>query len=63
MGSEGTGIRLIEKGKRGAIHAVFSRLGLILLLLLVLQLLVMVAVFRWFGAFLPHLFGGVVVFG
>ncbi|MDY3282460.1 phospholipase D-like domain-containing protein [Dysosmobacter sp.] len=62
MGSEGTGIRLIEKGKRGIIHAVFSRLGLILLLL-VLQLMVMVAVFRWFSAFLPHLFGGVVVLG
>lgn len=62
MGSEGTGIRLIEKGKKGIIHAVFSRLGLILLLL-ALQLLAMFAVFRWFGALLPHLFGGVVVFG
>lgn len=42
------------------IHAVFSRFGLILLLL-VWQVLILFSVFQWFEEFLPHIFGGTVL--
>ncbi len=55
------GIRLIEKGKRGFFHLIFSRLGLIVVLLL-LNFLLLFAAFAWFGQLLPHIYGGVAVF-
>ena len=55
------GISLLKKGKRGISKVIFSRLGLILLLL-VLQVLVLFSAFHWFEAFLPHIYGGAVVF-
>ncbi|MDE7286094.1 MAG: cardiolipin synthase [Lachnospiraceae bacterium] len=54
------GMRLIKKGQKGIIHAIFSRFGLILLLLM-LQVLALLGIFRWFEGFLPHIFGGTVV--
>lgn len=54
------GMRLLKKGQKGIIHAIFSRFGLILLLLLV-QILALFGIFRWFEGFLPHIFGGTVV--
>ena len=51
------GIRLLKKGQKGLIHAVFSRLGLIVLLL-ALQTAVLFGMFRWFEGFLPHIMGG-----
>ena len=62
-----TGLSLLKKGKKGVIRAIFSRLGLILVLLVV-QLLFMfsifhfISIFRWFEAFLPHILGGSVLF-
>ena len=53
------GIRLLKKGQKGIIHAVFSRMGLILLLLAVHAGLLLCA-FRWFENFLPHIYGGAV---
>lgn len=58
---ENTGISLLKKGKKSLVSAVFSRLGLIILLLLV-QVLCMFAIFRWFEAFLPHIYGSAVIF-
>ena len=57
---EDGGIRLLKKGQKGLVHAIFSRFGLVLLLLL-LQVGLLVSIFRWFGNLLPHYFGGSVV--
>ena len=49
------GLTLLKKGQKGLVHAVFSRMGLILLLL-VLHLLLLFSAFRWFANFLPHIY-------
>lgn len=54
---EDGGLRLLKKGQKGIVHAIFSRFGLVLLLML-LQVGVLWGVFRWFGTMLPHYFGG-----
>ena len=54
---EDGGLRLLKKGQKGIVHAIFSRFGLMLLLML-LQVGVLWSVFRWFGGLLPHYFGG-----
>ena len=54
------GLRLLKKGQKGIIHAVFSRFGLILLLL-VSQIMILFSIFQWFEEFLPHIFGGSVL--
>ena len=58
---EDGGIRLLKKGKRGVIRVIFGRTGLVLLLFFA-QVLVLFSVFRWFGAIIPHLFGGATLF-
>ena len=55
------GLTLLKKGQKGLVHAVFSRMGLILLLL-VLHVLLLFSAFRWFANFLPHIYGGAVIF-
>ena len=50
------GLSLIRKGKQGLLTAVFSRLGVIVLLF-VFQLFVLFAAVHWFSHFLPHFFG------
>ncbi len=55
------GLTLLKKGQKGIIHAVFSRFGLILLLLAA-QILILFGIFRWFEEFLPHIFGGTILF-
>ena len=55
------GLNLLKKGQKGIVHAVFSRFGLILLLLLI-QVFALFGIFRWFEGFLPHIFGGTVIF-
>lgn len=52
---------LLDKSKRGAARTVFSRFGLILLLLGI-QFLLMFSVLRWFESFIPHVFGSSFVF-
>lgn len=54
---EDGGLRLLKKGQKGIVHAIFSRFGLVLLLML-LQVGVLWSVFQWFGGLLPHYFGG-----
>lgn len=55
------GLLLLKKGQKGIIHAIFSRFGLMLLLLL-LQVFILFGIFRWFKEFLPHILGGTVLF-
>ncbi|MCM1253685.1 MAG: cardiolipin synthase [Clostridium sp.] len=56
------GLTLLKKGQKGIIHAIFSRFGLILLML-VIQVLILFSIFHWFEEFLPHVFGGTILFG
>ena len=51
------GLRLIKKGQKGMIHAIFSRFGL-MLLLMIAQVLILFGIFRWFEEFLPLVSGG-----
>ena len=53
---EDGGMRLIKRGKMGLVRAIFSRFGLMLLLLL-LQFGLLFSIFRWFGNLVPHYFG------
>ena len=55
------GLQLLKKGQKGLIHMVFSRLGLIVLLL-AFHVFLMFAAFCWFGKFLPHIYGGTILF-
>lgn len=55
------GLLLLKKGQKGIIHAIFSRFGLMLLMMIV-QIFILFGIFRWFGEFLPHIFGGTVLF-
>jgi len=50
-------MRLIKKGQKGIIHAVFSRFGIIIALFLV-NLFLLGAAFVWFEGLVPHLVGG-----
>ncbi len=54
------GLRLLKKGQKGIIHAIFSRFGLILLMLLA-QVLILFGILQWFGDFLPHAIGAAAV--
>lgn len=55
------GLSLIKKGQKGVIHAIFSRFGLILLML-VMQFFILFSIFQWFENFLPHILGSTVIF-
>lgn len=55
------GLNLLKKGQKGIIHAIFSRFGLLLLLLIV-QVLILFSAFLWFKEFLPHIYGGTALF-
>jgi len=59
--TQNMGLRLLKKGQKGIVHAVFSRFGIILLLL-ILQFFVQFGILRWFGNLLPHIFGSAMVF-
>ncbi len=58
---QSNGLSLLKKGQKGIMHALFSRVG-IMLVLLVLQALMLFSLFRWFQEFLPHVLGGTVLF-
>ncbi len=55
------GLSLLKKGQKGIVHAVFSRFGL-MLILLVIQFLMLFSIFQWFEEFLPHILGGTALF-
>ncbi len=50
------GMSLLKKGKHGIVTAIFSRAGLVVLLL-ALQVLLLFGIFRWFEDFIPHIYG------
>lgn len=54
-------VRLIKNGKKGIFHALFGRFGIVLAMLIV-QILVLFGMFRWFAGFVPHLWGGQMLF-
>ena len=58
---ENEGLSLLKKGRRGLIRMVFSRCGLMVLLML-LQVLLLAAVYFWFSGLLPHYMGIMSVF-
>ena len=59
--SRSMGIRLLKKGQNGILHAVFSRMGLFVVLLAA-QVLFLVSAYQWFREFRPHLISGMAVF-
>ena len=61
VSNDNKGIALLKKGQKGVVHAIFSRFGLLLFLLMV-QVLILFSVFRWLEEFLPHIWGGTVLF-
>ena len=48
---------VLKRGQKGLVHAIFSRFGLVLVLLL-LQFGALFSLLRWFGQLLPHYLGG-----
>lgn len=54
------GLTLLKKGQKGMIHAIFSRFGL-MLLMLVAQVVFLVGIFQRFQEFLPHFLGVMVL--
>lgn len=50
---ESPGLSLLEKGRKGLAHMVFSRGGIVVLLLL-LQMFLLFSAFYWLNAYLPH---------
>ena len=59
-GIEDGGLRLLKKGQKGLVHAIFSRFGLVLVLLLI-QFGLLFSILRWFGGLWPHYFGSSVL--
>ena len=57
-----TGLHLLKKGQKGIFHAVFSRFGIVFVLL-AFQVALLFSVFFWFQSFVPQFFGGGAVFG
>lgn len=55
------GLSLLEKGKESLIHFIFSRMGLVLVLLII-QVFFLLGIFQWFEEFLPHILGGTALF-
>ena len=64
MGKENTykesGILLLEKGKKGMLHMVFGRFGIVLISLMV-QFLILFGIFSSLGNYIHIVFGGVVL--
>ncbi len=61
MENQNTGLRLLKKGQKGILKMIFSRMSIVLVLLL-LNVGVLLAVFSWFEDFLPHFYGGTAIF-
>ncbi len=61
MGNENRGIRLLKTGKRGLVRLLFSRIGIVTLLIL-LEAFMMLAMLKWFNDFYPQYYGLTTVF-
>ena len=56
-----SGLNLLKKGKQGLVHALFGRVGLLILSILI-QAAVLFGLFSWFEDTIPIYLGGSVVF-
>lgn len=56
-----TGMYLLKKGKKGILRLIFSRIGLMVVMLLI-QFGVLLSIFHWFEGTLPYFWGGTIVF-
>ncbi len=61
MEKKSKGMRLLKKGQKGVFKMIFSRLGIVLVLL-ALNIGLLLALFGWFTEFLPHVYGGTALF-
>ncbi len=61
MENETTGLRLLKKGQKGILKMIFSRMGIVLVLL-AFNIFLLLAAFGWFKDFLPHFYGGTALF-
>ncbi len=61
MENTSTGLRLLKKSQKGIFSLIFGRMGLVLLLLL-LNIAWLFLLFLRFERFLPHVYGGTVLF-
>lgn len=59
--NDSRGLLLLKKGQKGLVHALFSRLGLFVLMLL-LQAALLVVMFQALERFLPLIYGGTTLF-
>lgn len=57
-----TGLRLLKKGQKGILHAIFSRFGIIILLFAI-QAILLLSVLVWFQSFTSELFFGGIATG
>ena len=53
---KGKTLRLLKKGHKGLVYALFSRFGLVVLMLLI-QVALIVVVYNIFKEFVPHYYG------
>ena len=53
---KGKTLRLLKKGHKGLVYALFSRFGLVVLMLLV-QIAMIVVIYNIFKEFVPHYYG------
>ncbi len=61
MDTTDRGLSLLKKGQKGFFHAVFSRVGVMIVLLVLQAVFLFMAFFR-FAQFLPHVLGSAAVF-
>ena len=54
-------ILLLEKGKRGILNVIFGR-SMLMLLMMLIQVLLLVLVFRSLESFIPYIYGLMMVF-
>lgn len=50
-------VRLVKNGKKGLVHALFSRLGIIVVLMAI-QAFFLIGLIQWFADLIPHALGG-----
>ena len=56
MENENKGIRLLKKGKKGLFRVLFSRIGIVTVLILV-EAFMMLAMLKWFNEYYPGYYG------
>ncbi len=57
-----TGLRLLKKGQKGIVHAIFSRFGIIIMLF-AFQAILFISALIWFQSFMSELFFGGLLLG